>query len=130
MKISLQWLKRYLELDLSAREIEDALTLIGFEVEGIEEMGLSPLDKVKVGEIVNIDQHPKADRLSVCEVNVGGEGGNRQIVCGATNMKNGDRVAIALPGAELPGGIKIKKIKIAWNNIQGNDVQPERVGLR
>lgn len=129
MKISQQWLTRYLELNKSSREIEDALTLIGFEVEGIEKTGVQPLKNVKVGEVVSINLHPQADRLSVCEVNVGGEGENRQIVCGAKNFKIGDRVAVALPGAELPGGIKIKKSKLRGITSKGMMCSPKELGL-
>ena len=129
MKISHQWLTRYLELDKSSCEIVDALTLIGFEVEGIEKIGLQPLKNVKVGGVVSINSHPQADRLSVCEVNVGGEGGNRQIVCGAKNFKIGDRVAVALPGAELPGGIKIKKSKLRGITSKGMMCSPKELGL-
>lgn len=129
MKISHQWLTRYLGLNKSSRDIEDALTLIGFEVEGIEKLGLQHLKNVKVGEVVSINLHPQADRLTVCEVNVGGKDGNRQIVCGAKNFKIGDRVAVALPGAELPGGIKIKKSKLRGITSKGMMCSPKELGL-
>ncbi len=112
MKVSLSWLKEYVPLDESIESIEEALTLIGFEVEGIEGRGLAALDKVVVGEVLSTEPHPDADRLSVCQVRVGPEREPTQIVCGASNFKVGDRVPVALPGARLPGDFKIKKSKL------------------
>ncbi len=112
MKISLEWLKDYLKRDLSAEESSFALTQVGFEVEGIETVGVPPLDKVVVGEILSREPHPDADRLGVCMVRVEPDGDPLQIVCGATNYKVGDRVPTALQGAVLPGGFKIKKSKL------------------
>ncbi len=129
MKISLEWLSRYIELDKSPQEIEEALTLIGFEVEGVENRGLPQMDKVVVGEVISSERHPNADRLSVCEVAVGGNSDNRQIVCGADNYKVGDRVPVALPGAELPGGLKIKKSKLRGITSKGMMCSPKELGL-
>ena len=112
MKISYQWLTDYTNLDRPVEEIEEALTLIGFEVEGIETVGLPPLEKVVVGEVLSREQHPNADRLSVCSVKTGEGGDPVGIVCGATNFQIGDRVPVALPGSVLPGGFKIKKSKL------------------
>jgi len=102
VKFSLSWLKRYIEIDKSPDEIEEALNLSGLEVEGIATLGVPKLEKVVVGEIVTREQHPNADRLSVCEVKTG-EAELHHIVCGAQNFKTGDRVPVALPGAILPG---------------------------
>ncbi len=112
MKVSQQWLRRYIDLDRSREEIEEALTLIGFEVEGVEEIGLSLLDKVVVGEVLSSEPHPNADRLTVCEVSVSEDGETKSIVCGAKNYQVGDRVPVALAGAVLPGNFKIKKSKL------------------
>ena len=111
MKFSLTWLKRYLDIDKSPTEIEEALNLSGLEVEEVITVGLPDLEKVLVGEVVKREQHPDADRLSVCEVTTGGDE-LHQIVCGAKNFKEGDRVPVALPGAVLPGNFKIKKSKL------------------
>jgi phenylalanyl-tRNA synthetase beta chain len=112
MKISLEWLNEYVNLEgLSTGDISHALTMVGFEVEDIEKAGLPKLHKVVVGEIVAFDKHPNADRLSVCEVDVGGEN-PQTIVCGAKNFRLNDRVIAALPGAVLPGDFKIKKSKL------------------
>lgn len=112
MKISYQWLCDYAKIDRPMAEIEEALTLIGFEVEEIETVGVPQLENVVVGEVLSKDQHPDADRLSVCSVKVSESEEPVGIVCGAQNFKVGDRVPVALPGAELPGGFKIKKSKL------------------
>lgn len=112
MKVSLEWLNEYVDLSgLSETEISHALTMVGFEVEGLEQAGMPKLEKVVVGEIISYEKHPNADRLSVCTVDVG-EGEPRTIVCGAKNFREKDRVIAALPGAVLPGDFQIKKSKL------------------
>lgn len=118
MKFSISWLKRYLDIDKTPQEIEEALNLSGLEVEEVITMGLPQLEKVVVGEVVNREQHPNADRLSVCEVTTGGEE-HHQIVCGAQNFKVGDRVPVALVGSVLPGNFKIKKSKLRGVKSEG-----------
>lgn len=112
MKISLSWLKRYVILEASVEAVEAALMSMGFEVEGVEQRGLSLCEYIVVGEVLERKPHPNADRLSVCRVQTDAEGEPRTIVCGASNYKVGDRVPVALPGALLPGGVKIKKSKL------------------
>jgi len=129
MKISLEWLNEYVDLTgLSAGEISHALTMVGFEVEGIEQAGLPPLEHVVVGEIVSFEQHPNADRLSVCEVDVG-DGTPRTIVCGAKNFRTRDRVLAALPGAVLPGDFKIKKSKLRGVVSEGMLCSERELGI-
>ena len=111
MKISLDWLSQYVDLPDPAEELIDVLPMLGIEVEEGDEGPSVSLDKVVVGKVLEKTQHPEADRLSVCSVEVGAEA-PAQIVCGATNFKPGDRVPVALPGAKLPGGFKIKKSKL------------------
>jgi len=111
MKISLDWLSQYVDLPDPAEELIDVLPMLGTEVEEGDEGPSVSLDKVVVGKVLEKNQHPEADRLSVCSVEVGAEA-PAQIVCGATNFKPGDRVPVALPGAKLPGGFKIKKSKL------------------
>ena len=111
MKISLDWLRDYVELPENSDELIDTLPMLGLEVEEDENDVGSKLEKVVVGEVLSKEQHPEADRLSVCTVDVGGDS-PASIVCGATNFKPGDRVPVALPGAKLPGGFKIKKSKL------------------
>ncbi len=102
MKISLNWLDEWVDLDgLAADELADRLTMAGLEVDAIEEVGADG-DEIVIGRIRSIEEHPDADRLVMCEVEVG-EGEVRQIACGATNMSEGDRVPVALPGSRPPG---------------------------
>lgn len=112
MKISLEWLKTYLKYDLTVDEATDALTQVGFEVEGVETFGVPRLENVVVAEILDRQPHPNADRLGVCSVRVEPGAEPLQIVCGATNYKVGDHVPAALHGAVLPGNFKIKKSKL------------------
>jgi phenylalanyl-tRNA synthetase beta chain len=111
MKLSLNWLREYLPaLDRSAEEIADALIFTGVEVEGVQVHGAG-IEKVVVAQIESFQQHPNADRLSVCQV-LDGSKTPRQIVCGAKNFRAGDKVPLALPGAVLPDGTKIKASKL------------------
>tara|TARA_B100000674_G_scaffold114837_1_gene86157 strand:+ start:336 stop:2765 length:2430 start_codon:yes stop_codon:yes gene_type:complete len=111
MKVSVEWLREYVELPDCADELVDVLPMLGIEVEEDEEDAGASLDKVVVGEVLSREPHPEADRLSVCSVEVGADE-PATIVCGATNFSPGDRVPVALPGAKLPGGFKIKKSKL------------------
>lgn len=128
MKISKNWLSNYLELNKTNEEIEQALTLIGFEVEGIDEWGLPDLPEVVVGEVLRREPHPDADRLSVCSVLVKDGEEPSTIVCGADNYKVGDRVPVALPGAVLPGGFKIKAAKLRGVMSQGMMCSGREIG--
>jgi phenylalanyl-tRNA synthetase beta chain len=127
MKISLQWLKKYVALEQSPEEIEKALTLLGFEVEEVIRRGLPQLPGVVVGEVLEREQHPNADRLSVCKVDVG-DGQVRQIVCGAQNYKVGDRVPVALVGATLPGDFTIKAAKLRGVPSEGMMCSGREIG--
>ncbi len=103
MKISINWLDEWVEVsDLEPRELAHRLTMAGLEVDSLEEIGGGHEDIV-VGEIRQIEEHPKADRLVICKVDVGEKEGERTIVCGAKNMSVGDRVPTALPGSQPPG---------------------------
>ncbi|MGA1128855.1 MAG: YtpR family tRNA-binding protein, partial [Chthoniobacterales bacterium] len=110
MKISLEWLKDYVALPESAEALAEVLTKGGTEVVGSEARGRVP-DKIVVAQILSSEQHPDADRLSVCQVDEG-SGQPRQIVCGAKNYKVGDKVPLALPGAILGPDFKIKSGKL------------------
>ena len=119
MNTSLSWIKAYVpELDVTAQEYTDAMTLSGTKVEGYEELD-ADLDKIVVGQIDKIEKHPDADKLIICQVNIGTE--SVQIVTGAPNVKEGDKVPVVLDGGRVagghdgkmtPGGIKIKKGKL------------------
>jgi phenylalanyl-tRNA synthetase beta chain len=130
MLVSLDWLKRYVNLDgLSPDDIAAAFPLLGLEVETVRQVGLPPLDQVVVGEVISREQHPNADRLGVCQVSVEEGGAPRQIVCGATNYKVGDRVPVALPGAVLPGGFAIKESKLRGVDSSGMMCSARELGL-
>ncbi|HZZ17825.1 MAG TPA: phenylalanine--tRNA ligase subunit beta, partial [Opitutaceae bacterium] len=111
MKISLNWIKDYVDVDAPVSELTRAITFLGFEVEHVAVTGAPKLESVVVGEVLTRDKHPNADKLSVCNVDIGA-GGVKRIVCGAQNYKVGDRVPVALPGAVLPGNFTIKQSKI------------------
>ncbi|MDE3084605.1 MAG: phenylalanine--tRNA ligase subunit beta, partial [Verrucomicrobiota bacterium] len=129
MKISLNWLKDYVSLDAPIEEISQAITFLGFEVEGVHGTGAPKLDKVVVGEILTRGKHPNADKLSVCTVDVGSAGGVKTIVCGAHNCDAGNRVPVALPGAVLPGDFKIKQSTIRGQLSDGMMCSPKELGV-
>ena len=110
MKISLNWLKEYCDLPVNPEELADQMTMLGLEIEAIEDAG-KEIDKVFVGQILDIQPHPQADKLVVCKTDIG-KGEPLQIICGAKNMKVGDKVPTAIDGATLPGGFKIVKRKM------------------
>ncbi len=109
MKVSLNWLKDYVEIRMGLKELVNLLTMAGLEVEEAISMG-GGLEKVIVAEIHSIRKHPNADRLSLVEVKTPQE--TFSIVCGATNIREGQKVPLALIGARLPNGIEIKRSKI------------------
>ena len=120
MNTSLSWIKAYVpDLDVTAQEYTDAMTLSGTKVEGYEKLD-ADLDKIIIGQIEKIEKHPDADKLIICQVNIGAE--TVQIVTGAPNVKEGDKVPVVLdggrvagghePGQKVAGGIKITKGKL------------------
>lgn len=112
MKLSLKWLSDHVEVQDFFADPEllgDKLTAVGLELEGIERADKG-LEKVVVGQITKLGKHPDADKLTYCDVSIGDE--SLKIVCGAKNHKEGDKVAVAVVGAVLPGNFKIKKSKI------------------
>ena len=130
MKISLNWLQDYVDVKefFSAPEkLGEILTHVGLEIENIENQS-ERWSHVVVGQVVERDSHPQADRLTLCQVDVG-EKGLRQIVCGAKNHQKGDKVIVALPGACLPGDFKIKKSKIRGVESLGMMCSPSELGL-
>jgi phenylalanyl-tRNA synthetase beta chain len=128
MKVSLRWLAEYLpDLNRSVQEIVDALIFTGVEVEGVETKG-DDYQKIVVAQIISFQPHPNADRLSVCQVS-DGSSTDRQIVCGAKNFKALDKVPLALPGAVLPGGLKIKASKLRGVESEGMLCSPKELGL-
>ena len=99
MKVTLNWLKQYVDFNWSPEELTERLTMLGLEVEGVQKIAAA-FDGIVVAQVVTRDKHPHADKLSVCRVNDGA--GGRQIVCGAQNFQAGDKVPLILPGASLP----------------------------
>ncbi len=128
MNVSLNWLKERLDFgSRSLDEVCDLLTFAGIEIEGLQEIGVKS-DQIVVAEIKEAVQHPDADRLKVTQVDAG-EGSLRQIVCGATNYKVGDKVPCCLPGAELPGGFKIGETKMRGVESKGMLAAGSEIGL-
>src|SRR6187431_2615124 len=127
MKFSVSWLREFVDLPEKLEELTDLLTMAGVEIEAVENSGVD-IDNVIVAEITASSRHPDADRLSVCEVNDGSPM-KRQIVCGATNYKVGDKVPLALPGAKLPNGTEIGKSKLRGVESEGMLCSPIELGL-
>jgi phenylalanyl-tRNA synthetase beta chain len=110
MKIAESWLREWVNPDLETEALAERLTMAGHEVDGIHFEGQG-LDGVVVAEVVEVDKHPDADRLSVCKVD-DGSGELVDIVCGAPNVVAGMKSPLATPGVKLPNGIKLRKSKI------------------
>lgn len=111
MKVSLNWLKQYVSIDIAASELADRLTMTGLEVEAVVDR-FEYLNNVLVGRISVIESHPNADNLKLCHVDIGGR--TIPVVCGAPNVEINMKVPCALPGAVLPSGATIQK-----NTIRG-----------
>ncbi len=126
MKLSLNWLKEYVDISITPQELANKLTMAGLEVESLEKIG-DIHDKVIVAKVLAVKNHPKADRLSLCDVDTGTS--TVQVVCGATNVKAGDLVPMALPGAELKGGIVIKESKLRGEFSGGMLMAEDELGL-
>ena len=136
MNTSLSWIKAYVpELDVTAQEFTDAMTLSGSKVEGFTKMD-ADLEKIVIGQIQKIERHPDADKLIICQVDIG-EAEPIQIVTGAPNVKEGDKVPVVLDGGRVagghdgkmtPGGIKIKKGKLRGVESNGMMCSIEELG--
>ena len=134
MKVSLNWLKKYIDLDLNPDEISEILTAIGLEVEGQEEIETikGGLQGIIVGHVTECVKHPGADKLSLCKVDVGLEE-DLQIVCGAPNVGTGQKVLVATVGTTLytaeGEAWKIKKGKIRGEESVGMICAEDELGL-
>ena len=126
MKVSLNWLKDFIDIEISPEELAHLLTMSGLEVEGLDPTGLS-LEGVIVSKILSIDKHPNADKLSICLVDTGN--GQEPIVCGAPNVKVGRLFPLALPKARLPNGMVIKKSRIRGEQSIGMLLAEDEMGL-
>jgi len=127
MKFSVNWLREFVDLPKNPEEIAELLTRAGVETENIETRG-AKIDNVIVSQVTASSRHPNADRLTVCEVD-DGSGTKRQIVCGATNYKVGDKVPLALPGAKLSNGTEIRKSKLRGVESEGMLCSAIELGL-
>lgn len=116
MKVSVNWLREFIDFDLSPRELANRLEMTGTAVESVTEIKPS-LEGVVTGVIKSIEQHPQADKLVVTKVDAGS--GELTIVCGASNINPGDKVPVALVGAELAGDITIKKTSLRGVESEG-----------
>ncbi len=126
MKVSLNWLKEYVDIDLSPDRLGHLLTMAGLEVEGIEVVGQG-LDDVQVARIVEVMPHPNADRLSLCRVDTGTE--TISVVCGAPNVVEGILAPLILPGGKLPDGSKMKESRIRGEISKGMLLAEDEMGL-
>jgi phenylalanyl-tRNA synthetase beta chain len=127
MKFSVNWLREFVELPPSIDALAELLTMSGIEIEAIEKRG-ADFRHVVVVQITESKPHPNADRLTVCVVD-DGSGTKRQIVCGAKNYKVGDKVPLALPGAELTGGLKIRASKLRGVESEGMLCSAKELGV-
>jgi phenylalanyl-tRNA synthetase beta chain len=127
MKFSVNWLHEFVDLPKNPEKIAELLTRAGIETKNIEIHG-AKIEQVIVSQITASSRHPNADRLTVCEVD-DGSGTKRQIVCGATNYKVGDKVPLALPGAKLPNGTEIHKSKLRGIESEGMLCSPIELGM-
>jgi phenylalanyl-tRNA synthetase beta chain len=126
MNVPMKWLNDYVNIDCNIDEFTDAMTMSGSKVEGYEKLG-EEIQKVVVGKILEIEKHPDADKLVVTKVDVGSE--IVQIVTGADNINVGDFIPVAMEGAILPGGIKIKKGKLRGVESFGMMCSIEELGF-
>ncbi|MEQ8153497.1 MAG: phenylalanine--tRNA ligase subunit beta [Clostridiaceae bacterium] len=127
MKVPVYWLKDYMDIDINGKELGDRLTLSGSKVEEVIVSG-DEIKNVVTGKILKIEQHPDAEKLVVCQLDVAA-GEPVQIVTGANNMKEGDIVPAALHGAVLPNGLKIKKGKLRGVVSNGMMCSEEELGI-
>lgn len=130
MKISYNWLKTYIDTEVSLDEISAVLTNIGLEVEGVEKVGGAKeyLETVVVGKVLETQPHPNADKLKVTKIDLG-DGQATQIVCGAPNVAAGQAVPVATIGTVFPGDFKIKKSKIRGEESFGMICSEVELGI-
>lgn len=128
MLVSLNWLKQYVNIEGIAPEVlAEKITRSGIEVDAVIDRSQG-MTNVVVGYVVSKEKHPDADKLNICQVEVG-EGDVRQIICGAPNVAAGQKVIVALPGARLPGGVKIKKAKMRGQESNGMICSLQELGV-
>src|SRR5947208_9718904 len=132
MRVPLSWLREYVPIEVPLDELTEKLSVAAAEVEGIERIGVPDangnLERFRVGRVLEAEKHPNADRLQLCRVDIG-EGEPRQIVCGAWNFGPGATVAVALPGAVLPGGLELERREVRGEVSDGMILAEDEVEL-
>ena len=126
MLVPMKWLKDYVDIKVDLKTFADKMTMSGSKVERVEELG-KEIENVVVGKILKIEKHPDADKLVIGQVDVGSE--VIQIVTGASNIKEGDYIPVAMHGSILPGGVKIKKGKLRGIESNGMMCSAEELGI-
>jgi len=130
MRVPLEWLHDYVTPDLDVPALVDKLDMTGTAVEHVLQHGVGGgLESFVIGKVLTAEQHPDADRLKVCTVDVGDGGEPKQIVCGAPNVAAGQTVAVARPGAVMPDGTKLKKAKLRGQESDGMILAEDEVGI-
>ncbi|NSL51538.1 phenylalanine--tRNA ligase subunit beta [Calidifontibacillus erzurumensis] len=128
MLVSYNWLKDYVDLsDITAEELADKITKAGIEVEQVEVLNKG-IQGVVIGHVLECAKHPQADKLRICQVDLG-EDGPKQIICGAPNVAAGQKVIVAKIGAVLPGNFKIKKAKLRGEESNGMICSLQELGI-
>ena len=127
MNVTLNWLKAYIAFEFSPSELADRLTMLGIEVESVKQLG-ADLEGVIVGSVTSIRPHPNADKLVLCQVDIGGTE-ELQIVCGAPNVRERMLAPVATIGATLPVGLTIKRAKLRGETSQGMLCSEKELGL-
>ncbi len=128
MRVPLEWLHEYVVPDLDTAALAERLAMTGTEVERIECHGVAALENFVIGRVLEADQHPNADRLRVCVVDIGDDAPS-QIVCGAPNVAAGQTVAVAKPGAVMPDGTKLGKAKLRGIESNGMILAEDEVAI-
>jgi phenylalanyl-tRNA synthetase beta chain len=132
VKVPVSWLREYVAIEMPITELADRLVMSTCEVDGIETVGVADVDGnlglFRVGRVLDAVKHPNADRLQLCQVDVG-EGNPRQIVCGAWNFGAGATVGVALPGAVLPNGLQLEQRQVRGELSDGMILAEDEVEL-
>ncbi|MCX6741043.1 MAG: phenylalanine--tRNA ligase subunit beta, partial [Candidatus Parcubacteria bacterium] len=128
MKLSYQWLKELVSFKESPEQLAKLLTMQVAQIEGVTKLG-DGLDKVIAAKIIDIKKHPNADKLQIVLVQINEQGEKLTIVCGAPNIKVGQMVPLALPGARLPNGMEIKEAEIRGVKSVGMLCAEDELGL-
>ncbi|MDQ3435065.1 MAG: phenylalanine--tRNA ligase subunit beta, partial [Actinomycetota bacterium] len=128
MRVPLTWLRSYCDPGLPAAELAERLDMTGTEVERIEHVGVGSAGYFIIAKVLSAEQHPDADRLSVCQVD-DGSGRPRTIVCGAPNVATGQTVAVALPGAVMPDGTELGEAELRGVRSSGMILAEDEVGI-